>query len=77
MDFVSQWRDVLAGVLNQTIERLALYLPNILGAVFFDHPHHRHRCSRILLVPRRCNAIVFYALNISCSPCQLPVQSAL
>jgi small-conductance mechanosensitive channel len=32
MDILSQWRDALAGVLDQTIERLALYLPNVLGA---------------------------------------------
>jgi small-conductance mechanosensitive channel len=32
MDVFSQWRDALAGVLDQTIARLALYLPNVLGA---------------------------------------------
>ena len=32
MDVFSQWRDALAGVLDQTMERLALYLPNVLGA---------------------------------------------
>jgi small-conductance mechanosensitive channel len=32
MDVFSQWRDALAGVLDQTIARLTLYLPNVLGA---------------------------------------------
>lgn len=32
MEIFSQWRDALAGVLNQTLERLALDLPNVLGA---------------------------------------------
>ncbi|MGP1676830.1 MAG: mechanosensitive ion channel family protein [Burkholderiales bacterium] len=32
MDFFLQWRDALARVLEQTAERLALYLPNVLGA---------------------------------------------
>lgn len=32
MDIFSQWSDVLAGVLNQTAARFALYLPNVLGA---------------------------------------------
>lgn len=32
MEIFSQWSDALAGVLNQTIERLSLYLPNVLGA---------------------------------------------
>ncbi len=32
MEIFSQWRDALAGVLDQTVERLALYLPNVLGA---------------------------------------------
>ncbi|MFZ2541653.1 MAG: hypothetical protein WAW75_07760 [Gallionella sp.] len=32
MEFFSRWSDALAGVLNQTIERLAHYLPNVLGA---------------------------------------------
>jgi small-conductance mechanosensitive channel len=32
MEIFSQWRDVLAGVLDQTIQRLTLYLPNVLGA---------------------------------------------
>ena len=32
MEIFSQWSDALVGVLNQTIERLAFYLPNVLGA---------------------------------------------
>ncbi len=32
MEIFSQWRDALAGVFNQTVERLALDLPNVLGA---------------------------------------------
>jgi len=32
MEIFSEWSNALAGVLNQTIERLALYLPNVLGA---------------------------------------------
>ncbi|MBE0621813.1 MAG: mechanosensitive ion channel [Burkholderiales bacterium] len=32
MDIFLQWRDALARVLEQTVERLALYLPNVLGA---------------------------------------------
>lgn len=32
MEVFSHWRDVLAGVLDQTLERLALFLPNVLGA---------------------------------------------
>lgn len=32
MEVLLQWRDALAGVLGQTIERLELYLPNVLGA---------------------------------------------
>ena len=32
MDIFVQWRDALAGVLDQTIQRLALYLPSVLGA---------------------------------------------
>ncbi len=32
MDILLQWRDALARVLEQTIERLALYLPSVLGA---------------------------------------------
>jgi small-conductance mechanosensitive channel len=32
MEVFSQWRDALAGVLDQTVARLALYLPNVLGA---------------------------------------------
>jgi small-conductance mechanosensitive channel len=32
MEIFSQWRGALAGVLDQTLERLALYLPNVLGA---------------------------------------------
>lgn len=32
MEVFSQWRDALAGVLDQTLERLALFLPNVLGA---------------------------------------------
>lgn len=33
METLSQWRDALVGILDQTLERLTLYLPNILGAV--------------------------------------------
>ncbi|MBE0614494.1 MAG: mechanosensitive ion channel [Burkholderiales bacterium] len=32
MDIFLQWRDALSRVLEQTAERLALYLPNVLGA---------------------------------------------
>lgn len=32
METLSQWRDALVGILDQTLERLTLYLPNILGA---------------------------------------------
>lgn len=32
MDTLVHWRDTLSGVLDQTVERLALYLPNVLGA---------------------------------------------
>ncbi len=32
MEVFSQWRDALGGVLHQTVERLAHYLPNVLGA---------------------------------------------
>ena len=32
MEIFSQWRDALGGVLHQTVERLALYLPNVFGA---------------------------------------------
>jgi small-conductance mechanosensitive channel len=32
MGVFSQWSQALAGVLNQTLERLAQYLPNVLGA---------------------------------------------
>lgn len=32
MEIISRWSDALANVLNQTIERLALYVPNVLGA---------------------------------------------
>ncbi len=32
MEIFTRWSDALAGVLNQTVERLALYLPNVLGA---------------------------------------------
>ena len=32
MEVFSRWNDALAGVLEQTIERLAFYLPNVLGA---------------------------------------------
>ena len=32
MDILLQWRDALAGILDQTVERLAHYLPNVLGA---------------------------------------------
>lgn len=32
MDILLQWRDALTGILDQTIERLAHYLPNVLGA---------------------------------------------
>jgi small-conductance mechanosensitive channel len=32
MEIFSQWRDALAAVLGQTVERLMFYLPNVLGA---------------------------------------------
>lgn len=32
MDIFSQWQVALAGIFGQTIDRLALYLPNVLGA---------------------------------------------
>lgn len=32
MEIFSRWSDALAGVLNQTVARLAHYLPNVLGA---------------------------------------------
>lgn len=32
MEVFSQWRDALASVLEQTVARLAFYLPNVLGA---------------------------------------------
>jgi len=32
MEIFSRWSDALSGVLEQTIERLAIYLPNVLGA---------------------------------------------
>lgn len=32
MDMFSQWRDALAGAFDQTLQRLALYLPNVIGA---------------------------------------------
>lgn len=32
MDILSQWRDTLVGVLNLTLERITLFLPNVLGA---------------------------------------------
>jgi small-conductance mechanosensitive channel len=33
MDIFSQWQEALAGVLDQTVERLTLYLPTVFGAV--------------------------------------------
>lgn len=32
MEIFSRWGDALAGVFNQTMERIALYLPNVIGA---------------------------------------------
>lgn len=32
MDVFSQWRDSLAGIFDQTLDRLSLYLPNVIGA---------------------------------------------
>ena len=32
MEIFSQWSEALAGVFSQTIDRLAFYLPNVLGA---------------------------------------------
>lgn len=32
MDILLQWRDALTGILDQTVERLTHYLPNVLGA---------------------------------------------
>lgn len=32
MNIFLEWRDALAGVLEQTVERLTLYLPNVFGA---------------------------------------------
>ncbi len=32
MEIFSQWNEALAGVLEQTMERLAFYLPNVFGA---------------------------------------------
>jgi len=32
MEIFSQWQNALAGVLDQTVERLAVYLPSVLGA---------------------------------------------
>jgi len=32
MDLFEHWREALEGVLGQTLERLTLYLPNVLGA---------------------------------------------
>jgi len=32
MEILLQWRDALTGVFDQTVERLAFYLPNVLGA---------------------------------------------
>lgn len=34
MEVFSQWQETLTSVLNQMLERLALYLPNVLGAFF-------------------------------------------
>lgn len=32
MSLLLQWRDALAGVLEQSVQRLTLYLPNVFGA---------------------------------------------
>lgn len=80
MEVFSQWRDALAGVLDQTLERLTLFLPNVLGAfllllVGWGVAHLlRSAAVRLTLLGER--ALARTSASRSAIPAHLPQASA-
>jgi len=79
MEIFSQWSDTLAGVFKQTIERLAFYLPNVLGAFllllvgWFVAHLLRTTAVRLTLLAER--ALARFSVSRGASP-RLPSASA-
>ncbi|MBU0750861.1 MAG: mechanosensitive ion channel [Gammaproteobacteria bacterium] len=80
MEVFSQWHDVLAGVLGQTLERLALYLPNVLGAfllLFFGWiVAHALRATAVRLTQLGERALVRLVPGRATAPKQFSSASA-
>jgi small-conductance mechanosensitive channel len=80
MEIFSRWGDALAGVFNQTLERLALYLPNVLGAfllllVGWVIAHLlRAASTRLTLLSERALARISNGRGVL--PAHLPMASA-
>jgi len=80
MEFFSQWRDALAGVLDQTVERLALYLPNVLGAFLLLFAGwivaRLLRAAAVRLMTLGERALARVSAGRGASPTRLPSASA-
>ncbi len=80
MELLSQWRDALAGVLDQTLERLALDLPNVLGAFLLLLAGwivaHMLRAAAVRLTVLGERALTRVSGGRSAAPAHLPGASA-
>lgn len=80
MEIFSQWHDALAGVLDQTMERLALDLPNVLGAFLLLLAGwivaHLLRAAAVRLTLLGERALARISASRSTTPTHLPGTSA-
>lgn len=80
MDVFLQWRDALAGVLDQTIERLTLYLPNVFGAFLLLFVGwivaHLLRTTAVRLTLLGERALASFSAGHGAAPARLPGASA-
>lgn len=80
MEFLSQWRDALAGVLDETVVRLALYLPNVLGAFLLLLVGwivaHLLRAAAVRLTLLSERALARVSAGRGAAPARLPGTSA-
>lgn len=80
MEIFSQWSNALADVLNQTIERFALYLPNVLGAFLLLLAGwlvaHLLRLAAVRLTLLGERTLASVSVGRGASPIRLPSASA-
>ncbi|TCV83314.1 mechanosensitive ion channel family protein [Sulfurirhabdus autotrophica] len=80
MDFLTQWHAALSGVLDQTVERLAFYLPNVMGAFLLLFVGwivaHLLRAAAVRLTLLGERALSSFSVGRSTLPTRLPSASA-